>query len=440
MNTSKPVIVAAQLGAAWAVGAVALPMTWQALLLGAFAAGGMGLLGVMALAGVAVLVYLIVVIAVTRKASVLGATGGRRVLWALLVMGGGAVGWALGWAATDAAMLGVSRNPLLTSLLGGIPFALVAAMFLRGWQFSTAALGLSLVLIGAGVVVLRQESPDELEVRLAVNGVHRETTYVVAIPGYLPTDDRDYGNGLGRSFQPKNPDAVPPDRYIMITAFEQVMRGEQMCGQPTALDSRLTWGSCTVEADGLVYRNNQIEHGYQVPVGHRYVTVVGTPAVDHDLLRAAALSLHRATAGELSNQKQTGEYFAVTVPGYVGQVTGIPPGMIYVPTDHAAGAQSVAISLYVAYAAGDSICFRTTECTPDGAGLTYVRNEDTHGYLVRRDEVNVRVLGGLGVDKMVLRQAALNARPATEEELRRALPPLEPHTLVDRLRQWLRTF
>ncbi len=183
-------------------------------------------------------------------------------LWALLVMGGGTVGWALGWAATDVAMLGVSRNPLLTFLLEGIPFALVAAMFLRGWQFSTAALGLSLVLTGAGVVVLRHESPDELEVRLAANGVHRETTYVVAIPGYLPTGKRDYGNGPGgQSFHPKNPDAVPPDRYIMINAYDQVMPGEQMCRQPTALDSRLTWGSCTGEADGLVYRNDQIEHG-----------------------------------------------------------------------------------------------------------------------------------------------------------------------------------
>jgi hypothetical protein len=51
--------------------------------------------------------------------------------------------------------------------------------------------------------------------------------------------------------------------------------------------------------------------------------------------------------------------------------------------------------------------------------------------------VNVRVLGGLRVDKTLLRQAAVNARPATDEELRRALPPLKPHNLVDRLRQWL---
>lgn len=442
LKTSKPAIVAFQLGAAWAVGAVALPMAWQALLV-AVLAGGMGLFGVIALVGaLAVLAYLIVVITVSREVSVLGATGGRRLLWALLVMGGGTVGWALGWDGTDAAGLGVSRNPLLTLLLGGAPFALVAGWFLVGWKRSTAALGLSVVLIGAGVVVLRHESPDELEERLVANGVDRETTYAVAIPGYLPTDGRDYGNGLGgASFYPENPDAVPPDRYITITAYDRVILGEQMCGQPTAQDSRLTWGSCTAEADGLVYRHNEIEHGYQVPVGHLYVTVVGTPAVDHDLLRAAALSLHMATADELGgHREQTGEYYTAAVPGYIGQVTGIPPGMLYAPADHIGnGAQSVSISLHVTYAASDSICFRTTECTPD-AGLTYVRNEDTHGYVIRRDEVNVQVLGGLRVDKTLLRQAALNARPATDEELRRALPPLKPRSLADRLRQWLRKF
>ena len=164
------------------------------------------------------------------------------------------------------------------------------------------------------------------------------------------------------------------------------------------------------------------------------------PAVDHDLLRAAALSLHLATADELGgHHEQTGEYYAAAIPGYVGQVTGIPPGTLYAPADYTGnGTQTVSISLYVTYAASDSICFGTTECTPDGAGLTYVRNEDTHGYAAGRDEVNVRVLGGLRVDKTLLRQAALDARPATDEELRRVLPPLEPSNLVDRLRQRLR--
>ncbi|MFJ8581787.1 hypothetical protein [Micromonospora sp. NPDC093277] len=424
------------------MGAVALPMAWQALLV-ALLAGGTGLFGVMVLVGaLAVLAYLFVVITITGEVSVLGATGGRRLLWALLVVGGGTAGWALGWAVTDVAGLGVSHNLLLTFLLGGVPYALVAGLFLAGWKLNTAVLGLSVVLISAGVVVLRHESPDEFEARLAADNVHRETTYAVAIPGYLPTDGGDYGDGLGgASFHPENPDAVPPDRYITITRYDRAMLGEQMCGQPTAQDSRLTWGSCKVEAGGLVYRHNEIEHGYQVPVGHRYVTVVGTPAVDHDLLRAAALSLHLATTDELGdNRELAGEYYTAAVPGYVGQATGSPPGMLYAPVDQTGnGAQSVSISLYVTYAAGDSICFDTIECTPD-AGLTYVRQEDTHGYVIRRDEVNVQVLGGLRVDKTLLRQAALNARPATDDELRRALPPLKPHGVIDRLRQWLRNF
>ncbi|MER7893073.1 hypothetical protein ABTX15_24955 [Micromonospora sp. NPDC094482] len=443
LKASKPVVVAIQLGAVWAVGAVALPMMWQALLVAALA-GAAGLIGVMALvAGVAVLAYLIVVIAATREVSVLGATGGRRVLWALLVTGLGTIGWAAGWAVTDVVGLGVSSNPPVRFLLGGVPFVLVAGLFLRGWQFSATALGLSVVLVGAAVAGLRQESPDEFERRLVVAGVQRETAYAVVIPGYLPTDDRDYGNRLGGSrFRPENPDTVPPDRFISINAYDRVSPGEQMCAQPTAQDSRLTWGSCTVEKDGLVYRHNEIQHGYQVSVGRRYVTVVGTPAVDHDLLRAAALSLHLATAEELGDaQTQTGGYYAATVPGYVGQVTGIPPGMLYTPADRTgSGAQSVSISLEVTYAGSDSICFRTTECTPDGGGLTYVRNEDSHGYVMRREEVNVRIMGGLRVDHALLRQAALNARPATDEELRRAVPPLEAREPLDRLRQWLRTF
>src|SRR5262249_25528017 len=148
-------------------------------------AGEVGLLGAVALAGaLAVPAYLIVVIRVTREVSVLGATGGRRVLWALLVTVVGTAGWAIGWSVTRVGGLGISRNMLLTLLLGGVPFALVAGLLVRGWQVSVAALGLSVVLIGAGVVVLRHESPGELDARLAASGVHRETAYAVAIPGY----------------------------------------------------------------------------------------------------------------------------------------------------------------------------------------------------------------------------------------------------------------
>jgi hypothetical protein len=442
LNTSKPATIALQLGGAWVVGALVLPTVWGVLVAALFAGSAGLLLGIAGISAVAVLAYLIVLVTATRAVSVLGAGAGRRVLWALLVLGGGTAGWALGWAATDVAGLGVSRSQPLTVLLGGVPFAVVAGLFLRGWRYSVTAAGLTVVLLAATVMVLRHESPGEFDNRLAAARVHRETAYAVAIPGYLPAD-RDYGNGFGGgSFQPRNPSAIPPDRYITIIAYDRLLPGEQMCGQPTAQDSRLIWGDCAVEPGGLVYRHNVIEHGYQVPVGQVYVTVVGTAAVEHDLLRAAALSLHLATDAELAGQaKQTGEYFAAHVPGYVGQVTGIPPGMQYAPADHTgSGGQSVSITLYVSYGGTDSICFGRTQCTPDGPGVTYIRMDDQHGYAVRHDQVEVQVMGGLRVDKALLRQAALDARPATDDELRRVVPPLKPFTPVDRLRHWLRQF
>ncbi|MBL7522530.1 hypothetical protein I6A84_31705 [Frankia sp. CNm7] len=436
-------IVAVHLGLVWVVGALAPPLAWTAIVAAAFAGGALGL-GVGLLGFLAALAGFLMVITATRAASVLGGTGGRRALWALLVAGVGTAGWVLGWAVTDVAGLGVSRDPLLAALLGGVPFALVAGLLLlRGWPFSVGALTLSVALVAAGVVVLRQEPSDELDARLVTAGIYRETSYVVAIPGYLPVGGRDYGDRLGGgSFGPEDPGLVPPDLFITITAYPRDVLGEQMCGQPTAYDSRLTWGACTVEEDGLVYRHNEVAHGYQVPIDDRFVTVVGTPAVDHDLLRAAASSLHPAGADELVGaQVEAGAHYAAQVPGYVGQVTGPSPGVTYTPADRAGnGARSVAITLYVSYAAGEDICFRTTECTPRDAGLTYVRDEDTHGYVIRRGDVNVRVLGGPQVAKELLRQATLTARPATDEELRRILPPPRPHGRLERLRHWLRQF
>ncbi|MFI5832686.1 hypothetical protein ACIA5A_03315 [Micromonospora sp. NPDC051300] len=441
-KTSKPAAVACQLVAAWALGALVLPAIGESLLVMMFF-GGFGPAVAVAVAGLAALLaYLIFVVAITREVTILGATAGRRLLWALAVLCGGSVGGALSWAAAEAAGIAVSRTPAVTTLLGGVPYALAAGLLLIHRWFRATALGLSVVLAGVGVAVLRHESPDELDARLAAADMRRETAYSVAVPGYRPTDGRDYGDGRGGGgFTPADPAAVPPDRYVTITTYDRVLPGERMCGQPNAQDSRLTWGSCTVEAGGLVYRHNEIEHGYQVPVGRRYVTVVGSPAVGHDVLRAAARTLRLATVKELGgHQEQTGDYYVATVPGYVGQVGGIPPSMIYAPADHlGSGGQSVAVTLYVTYASGDEVCLGATECRAE-AGLTFVRSADTHGYVARHDDMNVRVMGGLRVDRALLRQAALDARPATDEELRRALPPLQPRNLVDHLRRWLRMF
>jgi hypothetical protein len=188
-----------------------------------------------------------------------------------------------------------------------------------------------------------------------------------------------------------------------------------------------------------VYRHNEIMHGYQVRIGQRYVEVHGTPGVPHELLRQAALSLHPATRAELGGTEPTADHFAVTVPGYVGLPTGAPVGMSFRPANPAGnGPRSVVIRLYAQSAATD-VCFGTTECTPDGDGLTYLRYEEEHGFTVRHGSIDVLVLGGLSTDRALLRQAVLDARPATDDQLRRALPPQRPGTGIERFRDWLRS-
>src|SRR5262249_34673454 len=148
-----------------------------------------------------------------------------------------------------------------------------------------------------------------------------------------------YGDGLGDGwFHPADPAAVPPDRYITVTAYDRVLPGS-VCGQPWLQDSRLTADRCEPEPGGLIYRHDEIQQGYQVQVGDWWVTVVGTPGVPRDTVRAAVASLH--PAGE-----DRAGVFAATVPGYTGQATGMPDGMVYSPDDHmGSGARSVGILL-----------------------------------------------------------------------------------------------
>ncbi|MEV4639045.1 hypothetical protein AB0J80_17000 [Actinoplanes sp. NPDC049548] len=437
MTNAKPVLVGSQLAAAGAVGAVVVPAVSRVMLVAAFGGGAPAFWGVGLAGAVAVATGLAVVARATRDVTVLGSTVAGHVLWAVLVTGLGTAGWALGWSVLET--IGYAVHPVWASVLGGIPYALIAGLLLRGWRLSLAACGLTVVLLAAAGMVLHREWPAEFEQRMQLAGVHRETSYAVSIPGYTPTD-HDYGDGLGGGgFRPAGSGAVPPDLFITVVAHDVLHQGEAMCGQPTALDARLAWGACTREAGGLIYRHNEVEHGYQVTVGHRYVTVAGDAAVEHAALRAAALSLHPATAAELGGHEQTGEYFAARIPGFAGQVIGIPPGMQYEPVDRAyRGPSSVAVRLSVSYGDGRSVCVRVAECRTEGPGLRYVRREDHHGYAMSRGEVVVQVVGGLRVDPAVLRKAVGEARPATDEELGRALPQLPARTVGDRLRSWLR--
>ncbi|BCJ73323.1 hypothetical protein CS0771_28670 [Catellatospora sp. IY07-71] len=164
-------------------------------------------------------------------------------------------------------------------------------------------------------------SPGELDSRLLAEGVYRDSAYAVAIPGYRPTD-RDYGGGVGGGeFQPVDPAAIPAPKFISVVAYRQVFPNEQLCGQPTAIDSNLYQGGCAKEPGGLVYRHNEIMHGYQVRIGQRYVEVHGTPGVPHELLRQAARSLRPATEADLDGDfEPTADAEAPVTP--LGQCDG----------------------------------------------------------------------------------------------------------------------
>ena len=52
--------------------------------------------------------------------------------------------------------------------------------------------------------------------------------------------------------------------------------------------------------------------------------------------------------------------------------------------------------------------------------------------------MDVLVEGGVRADRTLLRQAARDARRATDEELRRVLAPVTADSFVERVREWVR--
>ena len=151
-----------------------------------------------------------------------------------------------------------------------------------------------------------------------------------------------------------------------------------------------------------------VQHGYQVIVGQSIVVVAGPLVVDQKVLRAAAAKVRPATPAELNALGFPGEVVHRRGPGYVAHARGIPHGVTLEPSDPAAAPQSMLIDVFVD-SSQDPCGGTLATCTPDSDGLQYRRTEDMHGYVVRRGDLNVYAMGGVGVDRALLRRAALNA-------------------------------
>ena len=90
----------------------------------------------------------------TAGASWLTGDARARLLWVLLVMGGGLAGWSYAAVVTYAAGFGSTAQLILAYTAGGLPFALVAALLLRPWRVNVVAGGVCAGLVAAGFLMV----------------------------------------------------------------------------------------------------------------------------------------------------------------------------------------------------------------------------------------------------------------------------------------------
>ena len=90
----------------------------------------------------------------TAGASWLTGDARARLLWVLIVMGGGLAGWSYAAVVTYAAGFGSTTQLILAYTAGGLPFALVAALLLRPWRVNVVAGAMCAGLVAAGFLMV----------------------------------------------------------------------------------------------------------------------------------------------------------------------------------------------------------------------------------------------------------------------------------------------
>ncbi|MDQ3787040.1 MAG: hypothetical protein M3422_07335 [Actinomycetota bacterium] len=415
-----------QVGAAGGVGALVLPFGFTYFVYAAWVGGGVGTLLIGALFVAVVTGLLVAVAAVTREASRMTGTRGGRVGWALIVAGLGSVAWLVAFAVCATAEPDLNRNAMATFPFSALPYALAAGLLLRQWYAKLGAAACTVASVVGLLAVLAGTVPDEVDVRLAAANLSRGTVFVTDIPGYHRVPYQSV-------MEPDDPRSVPPPRYVTLYAYPDDPTGD--C-EPHPEDATMAGFPCTVERPGLTYTAGVTDHQYFYRKGTLLLRIVGSLAVDRDVLRDAILNA-RPTAKP--------RVHTTDINGYEALEQGSPPAMGFQPEDKALlpSAKTVEVSASTGSEAGDCAAFRNSttpspylECVDERPGLYYRRLDDKHLYLARHGSMEVRVMGGLGVDRNVLRDAAVSARPATDDELMTILPPAPPpdeHSVIDRL-------
>lgn len=415
-----------QVGAAGGVGALVLPIAPFFVTGIGWAGGGLAALIACALVIAVVFALLMAVAGIAPGASSMTGTREGRLRWALIVAVLGTGSW--GVAFSVCAEAGPDGNPMATLPFSAVPYALAATLLLRQWYLKACALVLTAASGFGLVVVLAGTVPDELAAQLAEAHVNRDEVFVVDIPGYhrLPRQS---------VMRPDDPQAIPPDRDITLYAYPDDPAGDCV---PSSYDLTAT-SPCVVERPGLAYTAGVVDHQYVHRKGTVLLRVVGSHAVGRDLLRAAVLAARPAA--------EPGVY-TTDIDGYVaGPAATTGARFLVADVTERPFATDVTVSASPGSTEGECADFRKNapehspyvECVDERPGLYYRRMADKHLYLTRHGSLQVTVTGGLGVDRAVLRDAALSARRATDDELTAMLPPATPPpttTFMDRARIW----
>lgn len=430
-STSRRAVLRALLlvGACGGIGALVLPYGFTYLVITAWTGGAVLALGAAVLFVAVVAALLVGVASVVPDASGLTGTNGGRVGWALVVTVLGTVVWCVALAVYTEAEPELHRNAMMGFPLSAVPYALVAGLLLHQWYFKLGTMAL-VVASGAGLLsVLAGTVPDELEARLAAANIDRGSVFVAGIPGYHRVPQP--GSWM---LEPDDSRSVPADRYISLYSYPDDPTGD--C-QPNPHDT-MAGSPCTVERPGLTYIVGVVEHEYFYRKGTVLLRIVGPHAVDRKVLREAILTA-----------RPTGDpdVYTADIDGYESQPGGssdtefTPKDKTQVPL-----AKHVEVSASPVPHAGDCAAFQRSaaaspylECVTERPDLHYQRMADKHLYLAQHGSREVQVMGGLGVDRSLLRDAAVSARPATDPELMIILPPAPPpaqRTFMDRLKEF----
>lgn len=99
-------------------------------------------------------VALMILSRLTAGASWLTGDARARLLWVLLVMAGGLIGWSYAAVVSYAAGFGSATQLILAYTVGGLPFALAAALLLRPWRVNVVAGGVCAGLVAAGFLMV----------------------------------------------------------------------------------------------------------------------------------------------------------------------------------------------------------------------------------------------------------------------------------------------